>query len=336
MKKLFYFILLSIALPACSQDSSVDELPEKTTFEGDEYEVFYMLDGVTDNQITGETIMRSVTDSIDVVQAALEDTATALRDYIVTVGQGEGLWSLTTGSYPSITQTGRYNLALGSVSDGFHRYYPLNVYGSMRMTGTLDLTDFVTVKNDGGDLELSDASFSSGVTLSDLYNLNRTITTDATLTFSGDETFTITDFDVFNVSGNTYNNTASEINITGSNYYNSARYSSFDGSISIPYYTIPYTDTVDIDFYSDQRSMKRKLVVTGDCVVNITALPNGGVPTLRIVQDETGGHAITIGTGWGTVFDNTAEFSTDADDINFVQWDNDGTDVLYRISTVAK
>ena len=100
----------------------------------------------------------------------------------------------------------------------------------------------------------------------------------------------------------------------------------FSGSIETNFQTESFSASKTFDF--EERNFQF-MIITGTTTVNVSNLPEG-VSTLWLQQNATG-YTITIGTGWGTAFDNTESLGTTANANYIIQFINNGTDVLYGI-----
>jgi len=104
MKKLLFLIgLMVIAFNAFNQtDYSVDELPAKTTISANATEYIYVLDGTTDKHILLVTILNVAKDSVDALQAKMNDSLAA---HWAAIQGGGGAWG-KTGNYIYLTDLG--------------------------------------------------------------------------------------------------------------------------------------------------------------------------------------------------------------------------------------
>lgn len=101
----------------------------------------------------------------------------------------------------------------------------------------------------------------------------------------------------------------------------------FTGKIEICWYEETYASSKTIDF-TDGNCANRYITLTGGATVNVT-LPYG-TSTLEIVQDASGSHTVTIGTGWGTKW-NTLDFDTGTNASTVVQFIKSPTGTKYFI-----
>jgi hypothetical protein len=77
------------------------------------------------------------------------------------------------------------------------------------------------------------------------------------------------------------------------------------------------------------------MTVSGDMTINFTNIIEGVVYTFDFYQDGTGGHTITLGTwnsGSAYPLANTGTFDTDASDLTRLQFEYNGTNIIYGLT----
>lgn len=140
MKKLiFLFLIASLFEFACSQDSEVDVLPAKSTFDGSATEYFYVLDGVTNRHMTGLVMMAPLGDSAAQLRTEIDNALDSAKSYTDQQVLGDGYWEkVSFGSnhtlVPNTVSDGFYNIFIGSEPTS-STPYKLNVNGSSNFQG---------------------------------------------------------------------------------------------------------------------------------------------------------------------------------------------------------
>jgi len=207
MKRLLILIgILLFSLNTRAADSKVSALPGYTVVTGDEY-MYIVYSGVS-YKIKMDTILYLVSDSVQAIQSALEDSCSDLRTYIDLMAAGSGYFLKRTGyiggggssSYTLYPTDGTsLGLYLGYDPTSYYVGYRFYVSGDSYFDGNIDMSapDSISWNNTAGirrdaydSLRLWDI-YAGNVGLSQLLNFPASLSANTTVnTLTYDLAFT--------------------------------------------------------------------------------------------------------------------------------------------------
>ena len=193
MRKLFIlYAIILLAMPVMAQ-RKISELPDKTTIDNDGYEYMYMWDYGIGKRVAIATLLSPLADTAAVLRTEVNDTVGKLKNYIDANVAGGGYMQYTTGYYGAypmlwledLNSTSTYlhypGLALGmGLTDSYQGNYKLYVNGEGFFSDALTIGT-AQLSNTTNGLTITDNNFIGGISILDLYNLNRTLSDTATI-----------------------------------------------------------------------------------------------------------------------------------------------------------